>query len=61
MKPKTYQLLEFVIENGLRLGYLRAHKHDNTPSEEHILQQQLDAIMLEIHNWFDFQENHPES
>jgi hypothetical protein len=57
MKPKTHQLLEFAIENGLQLGYQRAHKHNDTPSEEYILYQQLEAIMLEIHNWFDFEEN----
>ncbi len=57
MQPKTHQLIEFAIENGLKLGYRRAHKHDNTPSEDYILNQQLEAIMLEIHNWFDFPEN----
>ena len=57
MKPKTHQLLEFAIENGLQLGYQRAHKHNDQPGEDYILYQQLEAIMLEIHNWFDFPEN----
>jgi hypothetical protein len=57
MKPKTYQLLEFAIENGLKLGYRRAHKHNDQPSEEYILEQQKEAILNEIYDWFDFPEN----
>ena len=57
MKPKTHQLIEFAIENGLKLGYSRAYKHNDNPAQDYILNQQLEAIMLEIHNWFDFPEN----
>jgi hypothetical protein len=61
MKPKTYQLLEFAIENGLKLGFNRAHKHNDNPAQDYILDQQLEAIMLEIHNWFDWPENNSTS
>ena len=57
MKPKFYPLLEMCIENGLRVGYSRAFKHDDNPSDEQIHQAILQAVMFEIHEWFDFEEN----
>lgn len=57
MKPKLINVLELCIENGLKLGYNRAFKHDDNPSEENIQSKQFQAIMEEIYEWFDFEEN----
>ena len=56
MKPKFLPVLEMCIENGLTLGYRRAFKHTDDPTEEQITQAIKDAIMLELYEWFDFND-----
>lgn len=56
MRPKFYPLLEQCIETGLARGYQRAHKHRPDPTLDHLLEEQRQAIMTEIHEWFDFPE-----
>jgi len=56
MKPKIIPILESCVEVGLTLGWNRAHKHINKPSEEDIFSYQTDAIMNEIYERFDFEE-----
>lgn len=53
MTPKILPLLERCIEDGLTRGWNRAHKHTDEPSEERILEEQFNAIMGEIWEWFD--------
>ena len=48
------------IENGIKLGYNRAHKHTETPTREQIEIQIYDAIMHEIYEWFEFPDDHEE-
>lgn len=55
MKPKFNRLLDQCIETGLKLGISRAHKHCDTPTQETILQQQHEAIMQELYEWFDIE------
>ena len=54
MKPKLIMVLEMCIENGLVAGYNRAHKHDDDPDPFKIQNAQFEAIITEIHEWFDF-------
>lgn len=56
MQPKTLKLLEQCIETGLRLGYNRAHKHCETPTQVYLEHEQLTAILNEIDEWFEFPE-----
>jgi hypothetical protein len=56
MKPKIIPVLEDCIENGLRLGFNRARKYDSNPNEEDIFSNQINAIMNEIFERFDFEE-----
>ena len=56
MKPKILPVLEMCIENGLNRGYIRAYKHTDTPDEGQILDAIEQAIMEEIHEWFEFPE-----
>jgi len=57
MKPKFNPVLEMAIEEGVRFGWNRAHKHNPNPD----LDSASDAIVSEIMNsldtWFDFEEN----
>lgn len=56
MKPKFPPVLEMCIENGLKLGYQRAFKHNDNPSDEEVHEAILQAVMHEIYEWFDFDE-----
>ena len=56
MTPNHYKLLLRCVEEGLKLGYNRAHKHNDTPSDQMLFDAQEQAIMNEIHEWFDFED-----
>jgi hypothetical protein len=57
MKAKTYQLIQECVENGVQLGFNRAHKHTDTPSDEELQNKIIDSVMLEICEWFTFEED----
>lgn len=52
MKPNIQHLIDLCIENGLELGFNRAHKHTEQPSEDAIKQQIYSAIWQELDHWF---------
>lgn len=54
--PKTYPALSDAIEEGLRIGYRRAFKHNETPSEEAVLDSIHENIMVAILERFDIKE-----
>lgn len=54
MKVKEYAVLEECVTNGITRGWNRAHKHDEDPSEDTIKESVLDAVMLEICEYFEF-------
>jgi hypothetical protein len=57
MKAKTYQLIQECVENGVQLGFNRAHKHTDTPSDDELQNKIIDSVMLEICEWFSFNED----
>jgi hypothetical protein len=57
MKPNTYVILQDCLEKGISAGWYRAHKHTDTPGEETIKEKIEEAILLEISNYFIFDEN----
>ena len=56
MKPHILKLLETCIENGVSLGYSRAHKHNDIPTEQEVTREITKAIEYELHDWFTFDE-----
>lgn len=56
MRPKIRVILDRAIEEGVRRGYRRAFKHNDSPSEEHILGTIEDCVMGEIYEYFDFDD-----
>lgn len=56
MKPKFRSVFEMAIEEGVRFGWNRAHKHNPNPH----IDSAADAIVTEIFNsldtWFDFED-----
>ena len=56
MKVKTRVILEMAIEEGVRRGYSRAHKHVENPTEGAIIEHIEDAVMAQIYEYFTFDE-----
>lgn len=57
MKVREYLLLQRCVEMGVSLGYNRAFKYADEPSEDIIKENIVDAVMNEISNWFIFEES----
>lgn len=56
MEPNKQKLLEMCITNGISLGYHRAFKHQDDPSEQHIKESIENAIWSEIYEFFKFKD-----
>ncbi len=56
MKPKIRVILEMAIEEGVRQGWHRAHKHVENPREENVKEAIEDAVMSAIYDYFTFDE-----
>lgn len=56
MKPKFYPLLERCVEDGVARGVRQAHKHNDDPTDEGLAAAVETAVMEEIHEWFDFDQ-----
>jgi len=56
MKAKTYALVEKCVEEGIRRGFSKAYKHDLDPSQLVIETSIHDCVMLELTEWFTFDE-----
>ena len=56
MKPKMRVILEMAIEQGVRSGWQRAHKHVENPAECAIIIDIEEAVMSQIYEYFTFDE-----
>ena len=56
MKPKIRVILEMAIEEGVRRGYSRAHKHVENPTEGAIIESIEEHVMSAIYEYFTFDE-----
>ena len=56
MKPKIRVILEQAIEEGVRRGYSRAHKHVENPTEGAIIESIEEHVMSAIYEYFSFDE-----
>jgi len=50
---KVYPILCEAIESGINYGWIRAHKHDDAPTEEYIKEQIHEAVLNDIFERFD--------
>lgn len=48
LKVNTYAVLEECIEIGISGGWIKAHKHTDTPTDDYIKEQILHYIMLQV-------------
>jgi len=58
MKPNFYKVLKLAIENGVKYGYSRVHKHIESPTEGAIIDSIVEQVMNSIDEWFNFEENY---
>ena len=56
MKANEYLILSECVEDGINLGYTRAHKHTDTPTEQQIKEAIEQAVMTEICQYFIFED-----
>ena len=56
MKPKFRVILEMAIEEGVRRGYSRAHKHVENPTESAIIEHIEEQVMSSIYEYFSFDD-----
>jgi hypothetical protein len=61
MKVNTYKVLEECVERGITYGWRRAHKHTPEPDEQTIHGEIHRAIMLEIDEYFSFDDEAAET
>ncbi len=54
MKPKFQVILEQAIDEGVQRGYYRAHKHNDAPQPEHIIETIQECVMSSLYEYFDF-------
>jgi hypothetical protein len=60
MQVKEYTVLTDCVERGVAFGMSRAYKHTDTPTPEYINSQIVDAVLVEISEYFNFKEEHNE-
>jgi len=60
MKAKEYNVLEMAVEEGIRYGYNRAFKYEDTPSESKIKEEIYNGVLNSICEWFDFEDKNDE-
>jgi hypothetical protein len=56
MKVKTRVIIEQAIEEGVRRGWHRAHKHVENPTEGAIIEHIEEAVMSQIYEYFSFED-----
>ena len=56
MRPKFTPVLEQAIEKGVRYGYRRAFKYNETPSEDEICNEVGEQVLNAIYDAFDFDD-----
>jgi hypothetical protein len=57
MKPKIHAILSTAIEEGIRRGWRKSHKHCEKPDEEFIFNELEECIMGNICEYFSFDED----
>jgi hypothetical protein len=57
MKIRPYPVLCRAVEEGVAYGWQRAHKHVDAPDAETIEEQIVTAVLNEICQYFDFDDD----
>lgn len=57
VKVRVYSYVDEKMEDAITYGIMRAHKHTDKPSEEHIVSEIHLAVMNSLCDIFDFGED----
>jgi hypothetical protein len=57
MKVRAYPVLCRAVEEGVAYGWQRAHKHIDTPDAETLKEQIVTAVLNEVCQYFDFDDD----
>ena len=57
MKVDIYKLMSRCVEEGVDYGIARAKKHTDNPSDDELANAINDAIMIELCEYLDFDNN----
>jgi hypothetical protein len=57
MRPKFHKILETAVEEGVRYGYRRAHKHIENPTEGAIIDNVVEQVMNSLDEYFTFEDD----
>lgn len=58
MHVRTYEVFRRAVEEGVDYGWMRAHKHEDTPGAETVKDQIVQAIMNDVCEVFAFDSDH---
>jgi len=56
LRVRAYAVMERAVEDGVRAGFSRAHKHTDSPSPEALVDEIANQVMNAICEWFVFEE-----
>lgn len=57
MQANEYRVMEQAVEEGVKYGFAKAYKYHDAPSEDHVKEAVMDAVMSSICDWFHFSSN----
>jgi hypothetical protein len=55
MKFKSLPIIERALEEGINYGYMRAHKHTATPSEDTLKHEMFQSVLNALHEIITFE------
>jgi hypothetical protein len=56
VRVKAYEVIRRAVEEGVRYGWNRAHKHDEKPDPDATREAIQDAVLNELCEWLIFDE-----
>ena len=56
MKPNFRKVLEMALEEGVRFGWNRAHKHNSNPDVDAAADAIVSEIMNSLDTWFEMED-----
>ncbi len=51
VRVDIYKVISRAVEEGIAYGYMRSHKHTNTPSEELLKEEIFNGVMNELSDY----------
>jgi hypothetical protein len=56
VRVKAYEVIRRAVEEGVRYGWSRAHKHDEKPDPDVLREALENAVVNELCEWLIFDE-----